>query len=149
MLRLDGLGDNLQLLARGGTIDVHRHQHGTMSALLEPVRQLARGGGLTGTLQAGHQHHGGRLRGELQLGRVFAEDVDQFVANDLDDLLGGRKRGHHFLAERLLADVLDQFLDDLEVDVGFQQRHADFFQRFADVFFGQRALSAQVLKGAL
>ncbi len=120
-----------------------------MSALLQPVRQLARGGGFAGTLQARHQHDGRRLRGELQLGRVFAEDVDQFVANDLDHLLGGRERGQDFLAERLLANVVDQFFDDLEVDVGFEQRHANFFQRFADVFFGERALSAQVLECAL
>ena len=120
-----------------------------MSALLQPVRQLARGGRLAGTLQARHQHDGRRLRGELHLGRVFAEDVDQLVANDLDHLLGGRERGHHFLAQRLLADVVDQFLDDLEVDVGFEQRHANFFQRFADVLFGKRALSAQVLECAL
>ncbi len=146
---LDGLRDYLQLLARGGTIDVNRDQHGPMSALLEPVRQLARGGGLTGTLQAGHQHDRRRLRGELQLGRVFAQDVDQFVADDLDHLLGRRERGQNFLADSLLADVVDEFLDDLEVDVGFQQRHADFFERFADVFFGQRALSAQVLKCTL
>ena len=148
-VRLDGLGHHFQLLARRGTIDVHRNQHGTMAALLEPVRQLARSGGLAGTLQARHEHDRRRLRGELELGGVFAKDGDQFVANNLDDLLGGRERGHHFLAQRLLADVVDQFLDDLEVDVGFQQRHADFFQRFADVLFRQRALSAQVLEGAL
>ena len=120
-----------------------------MAALLEPVRQLARGGGLAGALQAGHQDHGGRLRGKLQLGGVLAQEVDQLVAHDLDDLLGGRERGHHFLAHRLLANVVDQFLDDLEVDVGFEQRHADFAQRLADVLFGQLALPAQVLEGAL
>jgi hypothetical protein len=74
---------------------------------------------------------------------------DQFIANDLDHLLSGRERGQHFLAQRLFANVVDQLLDDLEVDVGFQQRHTNFFQRFADVFFGQRALSAQVLKRTL
>ena len=43
----DRLGNDLQLLARGGAVDVHRHQHGPMPALLQPVRQLARRGGLT------------------------------------------------------------------------------------------------------
>ena len=135
-MRFDGLGDDFELLACRGTIDVDGDQHGTVPALLEPVRQLARGGGFAGTLQASHQHHRGRLRGELHLGGVFAEDVDQLVANDLDHLLGGRERGHDLLAQRLLADVLDQFLDDLEVHIGFEQRHADFFQRIADVLFG-------------
>ena len=120
-----------------------------MSALLQPVRQLARRGRLAGTLQARHQHDGRRLRGEFELGRVFAEDVDQLIANDLDHLLGGRQRGQHLLADSLLADVFDQLFDDFEVDIGFQQRHANFLERFADVLFGQRALPSQVLKGAL
>ena len=46
-------------------------------------------------------------------------------------------------------NVVDKFLDHLEVDVGFQQRHADFLQRFVDVLLGERALSAQVLECAL
>ncbi len=146
---LDGLGYHLELLACRRTVNVNRDQHGPVSALLEPVRQFARGSGLAGTLQTRHQHNCGRLGGELQLGRVFAEDGDQFVANNLDYLLGGGKRGQHFLAQRFLADVLDQFFDYVEVNVGFEQRHANFFQRFADVFFRQRTLSAQILKGTL
>ena len=64
-------------------------------------------------------------------------------------MLGGRKRGHHFLPHGLLADVVDEFFDDFEVDVGLEQRHANFFQRFADVLFREGALSAQVLECAL
>ena len=146
---LDGLRNHLELLARRRAVNVNRDQHGPVSGLLEPVRELARSGGLAGTLQTRHQHNRGRLGGELQFGRVFAQDGDQFVANNLDHLLGGRKRGQHLLAQRLFADVLDQFFDDVEVNVGFEQRHADFFQRFADVFFRQGALSAQILKGTL
>src|ERR1019366_875792 len=144
---LDGLGDDFELLARGGTIDVNRDQHGAVSTLLGPVRQLSRGGGLTGTLQARHQDDGGGLRSELELGGVFAEDGYEFAMNDLDDLLGRRERGHDFRAEGLLANVLDEFLDDVEVNVGFEQGHADFFERVADVLFGQGALSAEVFEG--
>ena len=71
-LRLDRLRHNCQLLARGRAIDVHGNQQRTMAAVLEPVRQLARGRGLAGTLQASHQHHGRRLRGKLHPNRVFA-----------------------------------------------------------------------------
>ena len=120
-----------------------------MSAILQPVRQLAGGGGLAGTLQAGHEHDGGRLRGELQLGRVFAENLDQFVAHDLDDLLARRKRGHDFLADGLGLNLVDELLDDFEVDVGFEQREADFAQRLLDIFFGEDGLSAEGLERAL
>ena len=69
-----------------------------MAADFEPVRELARGGGFARTLQPGHEHNRWRLRGELHARRVFAEGLDQFVADDFDDLLAGRKRGEHFLA---------------------------------------------------
>ena len=39
--------------------------------------------------------------------------------------------------------------DDVEVDVGFEQGHADFAQGFGDVFFSERALAAEGLEGAL
>ena len=96
-----------------------------MPALLQPVRQLARGGRFAGTLQAGHQHDRRRLRGELQLGRVLAEHLDQFVAHDLDDLLARRECRQHFLADRLRLDLVDELLDDLEVDVGLEQRQTN------------------------
>ncbi len=102
-----------------------------------------------GALQAGHQDDRWRLRGELEARGVLAEDGDQLVANNLDDLLGRRKRGHHFLADGLVANVVDQLLDDFKVDVGFEQRKADFAERLGDIFFSDGALSAQVLEGAL
>ena len=91
----------------------------------------------------------GGLRGEVEARGVFAEQRDQLVADDLDHLLGGRKRGQHFGADGLLADVLDQFVDDLEVDVGFEQGDANFAQGLGDVFFSERALAAKVLEDAL
>ena len=75
--------------------------------------------------------------------------LDQFVADDLHHLLGRRQRGHDLLAHRLLADVVDQVLDDLEVDVGLQQRQADLAQRLVDVLLGQLALPAEILERAL
>ena len=109
---LDGFGDDLELLASGGTVNVDRDQHGAVTALLEPGGELAGGGGFAGALQAGHEDDGGRLRGELEAGRVFAEGGDELVANDLDDLLGGRKGGEDFGADGLLADLLDEVGDD-------------------------------------
>ncbi len=148
-LGFDGLGDDLELLARGGAVNVDRNQHGPMAALLEPCGQLAGGGGFAGALQSGHQNHRGRLRGEFEARRVLAQQRDQLVADDLDDLLGGRKRGEHFGAHGLDADVLDQVARHVEVDVGFEQRHANLAQGLGDVLFGERALAAKGLEGAL
>ncbi len=146
---LDGFGDDFELLACGGAVDVDRDEHGAVTALLEPCGQLAGGGGFAGALQAGHQNDRGRLRGEFEAGRIFAEHGDQLVAHDFDHLLGGGERGEDFSADGLDADVLDEVADDVEVDVGFKQGYANFAQSFSDVFFSERALAAEGLEGAL
>src|SRR6266576_4774971 len=89
-------------------------------SLLEPARQLARRGRLARTLQSGHEHDRWRLRGELYACGVFAKDLDKLVAEDLDDLLSGREGGHDFLSDSFGADLIDELLDDLEVDVGLE-----------------------------
>ena len=62
---LDRRRDHFQLLAGRGTIHVHRNQQRPVPAILQPVGELARGRRLAGTLEAGHQDDGRRLRGEL------------------------------------------------------------------------------------
>src|SRR5205823_2869124 len=42
-----------------------------------------------------------------------------------------------------------ELLDDFDVNVRFEQRQADLAHGLADIFFRQRSLAAQVLKGAL
>jgi len=61
----------------------------------------------------------------------------------------GERAGHDLLANRLLANVVDQFLDDLEVDIGLKQRQADFTQGFGDVLLAQFALAAEILECTL
>ncbi len=63
-----------------------------MALPLELLRELAREGRLTGTLQA-REHDDGRcgLR-ELQAPLLAAEDLHQFLVDDLDDLLRGVQR---------------------------------------------------------
>ena len=63
----------------------------------QPARQFAGGSGLTGTLEADDQEDAGRIVGETQLRFVAAEDLDQLIVDDADDLLGRRERGEHFL----------------------------------------------------
>ena len=45
--------------------------------------------------------------------------------------------------------MLDEFGDDVEVDVGFEQGEADLAQGFGDVLFGEGALAAEGFEGAL
>ena len=41
----DGFGDDFELLAGGGTIDVDRDEHGTVATFFEPGGEFAGGGG--------------------------------------------------------------------------------------------------------
>ena len=120
-----------------------------MSTFFQPGGQLAGSRGFTGPLQAGHQNHGWRLRCKFESSRIGTQHRDQFIANNLDYLLRGRKGGEHLLTQSLDANVLDELLDDVQVDVGFKQRNANLFERLADIFFGDGALAAQIFKGAL
>ena len=78
-----------------------------------------------------------------------AQHLDHLVADDLDHLLGGRKRGEHFLAHGLFLDGFDELFDDAEMHVGFEQRHADLAQRGFHVFRREFPFSAQVLENPL
>ena len=80
---------------------------------------------------------------------MAAQRLDQLVADDLDHLLGGRKRGQHFFALGLFLDGLDELLDDAEMDVGLEQRHANLAQRGIHIFGRQFAFAAQVFEDPL
>ena len=69
--------------------------------------------------------------------------------HDLHDLLAGRQALLHLLADRALADRLDEVLDDLEVDVRLEQRKADLPHRARDRFVVERSPLAEVAERAL
>ena len=64
--------------------------------------------------------------------------------DDLDELLVGREGAQDILAHRLRLHPLDEVLGDLEVDVGFEQRHAHVAQRLLDVRLGDPAGAADL-----
>ncbi len=80
---------------------------------------------------------------------LLAEQLEQFVADDLEDLLIGRKLQQDFGAQRLGANVGEQFVGDVHVDVAIEQGFANADQRGVQVLFGELALAAQVLEDAL
>ena len=67
---------------------------------------------------------------------------------DADEGLSGSEAAVTSAPSAFCLDALDEGLDDRQRDVGFQQRHAHFAQRFADVFFGDAAAAAQGVDGA-
>ena len=68
--------------------------------------------------------------------------------HDLGDLLGGGDAVGDLAANRALAHRGHEVARHPEVDVGFQQGHADFAQGGVDVLLAQAAASAEVAKYA-
>ena len=143
------LGQGLQLLDRGRTVDVGRdHHHLLLALFLQVLGQLADRGGLAGALQARHQDDGRGGHVEVQVAGFGAHDRGQFVAHHLDQGLARGQRLQHFLADRTHLDALDQGLHHRQRNVGLEQRDAHFAGRLADVLLGQAAAATQALDGA-
>ncbi len=84
-------------------------------------------------MQADHQNGSGALPLSSRSGVFGAKQRDQFVVDDLDDLLAGLNALDDFLAERLVLDPLDEVAGNLEIHIGLEQGDAHFAQGFADV----------------
>jgi len=76
-----------QLLDGLRTLQVGGHQQRRMTLLLQPSAQLAGQRGLAGALEASEHDDRRRLLGVAQQPGLAAEDEDEFVVDDLDDLL--------------------------------------------------------------
>ena len=111
--------------------------------LRQPSPQLARGRRLARALEAEQQDHARPgLRRRQPAGGV-AEQRQHLVADDADDLLGRRQALQDLLIDGAVAHAVDERLDDLEVDVRFEQRQPDLAQRHLDGLLGEAALAAQ------
>jgi hypothetical protein len=95
-----------------------------LSLLLEQARELRAGRRLSGTLNARHHDDGGTGVREHERPMLPAERRGQLVTDDLHDLLRGREAPHDLLGERSRAHPGEEVIDDLEGDVGLEQRRA-------------------------
>ena len=138
-----------ELLLRGRTGDVERGHQDLLAVLFgEPLGELGGAGRLARALEADHHHHCRRRNGEVQPFFLAAEHLDQRVMDDLDDLLPGRDRAQHLLADRLFGRLVDESPHDGEGDIGFEQGDPHFAHRSAHVRLGQRAAAAQPVEHA-
>ena len=144
-----GLADGLELVDGGGAVHVAGHHQGILLAGGAQVQgQLAAGRGLARTLQAHHQDLERRGALEQRLFGLAAQQVHQFVVQDLDHHLARGQGLEHVGPDRLFLDGIDEVLDGLEVHVGGEQSHPDFPEGLGHVLFGQLGLAAQALENA-
>ena len=138
------LADHLQLVHRVRALQVAGDEQRRVALLAQPARELAGQRRLTGTLQAGEHDHRRRLLGVLQPAGLAAEDRDQFLVDDLDDLLGRVERLGDLFAGGPLLDPRDEAAHDRQGDVGLEQGDADLARRGVDVGVRQSALAPQI-----
>ena len=141
--------ENSKLFHSRGTIDVHRKEQRGVVVFREPVTELCRRGGFSGTLEPNHQKDGRRLLVKLQLCLVAPQQLHQLVAHNFHYLLGGGQGIHDFLSQRALLYSSHEILRDLVMDVGIQQRIANLPSSLLEMAFGDTALASQVPKDLL
>ena len=138
--------DDLELVDRVGSLQVGGDEHRTVALGLQPVGELSGQGRLTGALEAGEHDHRRRALGQVEPPGLAAEDADEFVIDDLDDLLAGVERGRDLLGQCPFADPAGEGAHDRQSDVGIEQGTSDLTDGGIDVGFGQPALAAQILE---
>ena len=97
-------------------------------------------------MQSDHQDFQRAGSGEIR--GAFAEEPDELVMNDFDDLLPGGDALEDLLADTLLLHAFDEFARHLEMHVGGEQRGAHFLECLRHVVFGEFANAAQIAEGA-
>ena len=83
------------------------------------------------------------MLGEADLSGLATEDLDQFLVDDLDDLLRRIQRLGDLFATGSLFDPGDELADHRQRDVRLQQRETDLPRGRLDVLLGQPPLAAQ------
>ena len=140
------LAEHAQLLHGGGTEGVARGQKGTLVLLLlEHLGQFAAHGGLTGTVQTGHQNDAGLAdtAGQVEFGGFATHQFCQFIVNDLHHQLLGLHGGEHVLSQSLLLHGVGEGLGHLVVHVGIQQGATHVLEGLGNIDFGNLALTLQ------
>jgi hypothetical protein len=137
-----------ELVHGGRAMQVGGDKEWLTSLFEEEAREFPTGGGLAGAVETNHQN-ASWIPAELNGGMSRAEEVDHFILDDLDDLLAWLDALDDFLTERFGFDLFDEIAGDLELDVSFEQGHANLTQGVAYVGLGDFAQAAQVAEGGL
>jgi hypothetical protein len=117
--------------------------------LAQVARELGGRRRLARALEAGHEHDRRRARREGEPRRRAAHQRRQLLVDDLDDLLARIQLALDLRAEGPLLDPARELLDDLEVDVGLEEREADLAHGPVDVVLGQGPALAHAGQGIL
>ncbi len=146
---LDRIGQRPELVDGCRTIDVGGGQQRRAPLPVKIFRQLGAEGRLARPLEARHKNDRGRVLCQLDIDLLVAEEMDQFVVDELDELFAGRDGREHVLAKRLLLDAIGEVACDLIVHVRIQQRSPNLAHRIGDIQLVDSPLAAYILQRTL
>ena len=118
-----------------------------LAALLHDVLRELRGGRRLARALEAHERDDGRAADEPERPVARRQERGELVVDDLHDLLAGGQALEDLGADRALAHAGDEVLDDLEVDVGLEQREADLAHRGVHVGLGHATTTGQPGEG--
>ncbi len=121
----------LRLVVGTGPEGVRLDDGGTKSLLREPPRHLGGGGRLPRTLQPGEEDG---LVFERDF-RTLADEADEFLVDDTEDVVAGRRPARRFFLQRALLDGRGEVHDETHVHVGLEKRTLNFLYNFLDIVF--------------
>ena len=139
---VEALAERLELVGGGRSVRVGGDEQRPATLLDDVSRELGGRGRLARALQADHRDDRGVAR-QVEGAVAGRQERDQLVVDDLDDLLAGRQALEDLVADGPLADAGDEVLDDLEVDVGLEQREPHVAHGGIDVGLADPAPAGQ------
>ena len=85
-----------------------------------------------------------RWRAGGEVGGALAEEIDELVVDDFDDLLAGADALEDLLAQAFFFDAGDEFAGDFEVDIGAEEGGAHFLESDGHIVLGELADATEV-----
>ena len=137
-----------ELVDGGGPVDVGGDEERLLPVLAQADGQFGGGRRLSRALKADHHDDGGPGI-EAEVMPLAAERRHELLVHDLHDLLPRIEPGEQVAPDGSVADPRDEVLDDLEVDVGLEQREPDLAQGDVEVALGDLCLATQTICDAL
>ena len=138
---------DLQLLDSIGALQISGHQERAVPLTLEPLGKLAGEGGFTGTLQTSQHDHGGWVFRQIDAAGFPTKDGNQFLIDNLDDLLRRVQRLIDLGAECAFTNLGGEFTDHGHGNVGIQEGATNLTHGGIDVGLAEPTLATEVLEG--
>ena len=146
---LDLPAELLQLVDRRRPLEIGGDEARRLPLVLAEMERELRGGRrLARALEPAEEDHDRRAaEDELRVAR--AHQLGELLVDDLHDLLARLEPLEDVLPERALPHRADELLDDLEVDVGLEEREADLARGARDGLLVEAGLAPEVAEGVL